>query len=121
MLLSSSTSYENAVAGCEALNEQLWSPESAKGSIQANLDYLVYEGKATEDAQFWIAPLGSGRRAITALGEVGAVNSTLGLPALCTQSAPLATTSKTDNSSGWQISVRSNNDDLVGCVRIPLV
>lgn len=107
------------MAGCEALSEGLWSPERATASIQSSLDYLVYEGKATKDARFWVAPQGNDTRAISASGQVAAVEpglASLRLPALCTQSAPLATKSKTSNDSAWQVSVHSNNEDLVGWV-----
>lgn len=116
MILLSSTSYESAVAGCEALGEELWSPENATASIQSSLDYLVYEGKANETSQFWVARSSNSTYAISASGVVSAVNTSLALAALCTQSAPLATVSETSTSSEWQISVHSNNEDLVGLV-----
>ncbi|KAJ4392107.1 hypothetical protein N0V93_005729 [Gnomoniopsis smithogilvyi] len=115
VILLSSRSYEDAVAGCEALSEELWSPENARVSIQTNLDYLVYEGKATKDSQFWVASAGNGTRAISASGDLSTVDESLALPALCTQSAPLATAAETDNNtSDWQVSVRSNNEELIG-------
>lgn len=118
VILLSGSSYEDAVAGCEALSEELWSPEVSSASIQTSLDYLVYEGKATKDSQFWVAPVGNGTRAISASGQVSTVPGTLTLPVLCTQSAPLATAAETDNnSSEWQVSVHSNNEDLIGLVQ----
>lgn len=116
ILLGPSSTYDDAVAGCEALNEALWSPASAATSIQSSLDYLVFEGKAAADSLFWVAPETGSPRAISASGQVSAVDAGLSLPALCTQSAPLATSSRTDNSSEWEVSVRSNNEDLVGWV-----
>ncbi|CAN8096730.1 unnamed protein product [Discula destructiva] len=114
ILLSSSSSYEDALAGCASLSETLWSPENAKTSIQTNLDYLVYEGKATNDSQFWVASSGNGTRAISATGEISSVHESACLPALCTQSAPLASAAQTDTSPAWQISVHANNEELVG-------
>lgn len=102
------------MAGCEALSEKLWSPESAAASIQSSLDYLVYEGKATNSSQFWVAAQGQHTRAISASGRVATVDSGHSLPALCTQSAPLANKSKTSNDSEWQVSVHANNEHLVG-------
>lgn len=116
IILLSSSSYEDALAGCEDLSEELWSPGNAGASIQTSLDYLVYEGTATKDSQFWIASTDNGTRAISASGEVLSVSDSLTLPALCTQSAPFASAAKTDNSSDWQVSVRSNNEDLIGSV-----
>lgn len=117
VILLGSSLYEDAVAGCEALSERLWSPGNTSVSIQTSLDYLVYEGKATKDSQFWVASAGNDVRAISASGQVSTVSGNLTLAALCTQSAPLATAAATDNNfSEWQISVRSNNEDLVGLV-----
>lgn len=118
VVLLDSTSYDDAVAGCESLSEELWSPENATTSIQANLDYLVYEGTATKHSQFWVAANGSSTRAISAAGHVAAVNSSLTLPALCTQSAPLANNTNHDTSAGWRVSVSSNNEELVGSVQV---
>lgn len=119
VILLSSSSYEDAAAGCEALSEKLWSPENTSASIQTSLDYLVYQGKATKDSQFWVAPARNVTRAISASGQVLTVHGNLSLPVLCTQSAPLATAAETDNnSSEWQVSVRSNNEELVGSVQI---
>lgn len=119
ILLSSNSPYEDAVAGCKALGEELWSPENAPASIQSNLDYLVYEGKATKQSNFWVAAQGRTTRAISASGEVSSVSSSLTLPALCTQSAPLANLSTVGTESEWQVSVHSNNEELVGSVHIP--
>lgn len=114
MILISSGSYHDAAAGCEALSEKLWSPETAGASIQTSLDYLVYEGKATKDSQFWVAPSENATQVMSASGEQSSVHGNASLPALCTQTAPLASAAQTDNSSTWHISVRSNSDELVG-------
>lgn len=120
-MLDSSTPYDDAVAGCEALSEELWSPEDATTSIQANLDYLVYEGKATKQSQFWVAANGgSSTRAISATGHVSTVDSSLTLPALCTQSAPLSSKSKYDTSADWRVTVHSNHEGLIGSVILDL-
>lgn len=120
ILLGTSSSHEDAAAACEALGEELWSPANATASIQSGLDYLVLEGRATARSQFWVASGGGGRRAISASGQVSAVDADLRLPALCTQSAPLATSSRTDSGSQWQVSARSNNEDLIGWVTTSL-
>lgn len=128
ILLGASVSRDEAAASCEALGEALWSPitaenstssSSSNSSIQTDLDYLVYQGKATNESLFWVASDESGSaRTISASGAVSVVvgNSSLSLPAICTQSAPLATSEETDNSTEWQVSVRSNDEDLVGWV-----
>lgn len=122
-MLDRSTSYDDAVAGCEALSEALWSPEDATTSIQANLDYLVYQAKATASSRFWVAAAeGGSARAISAAGHVSVVvDPGLALPALCTQSAPLASASNYDTSADWRVSVHANDEDLVGLVVLGLL
>ncbi|KAF3770199.1 alpha/beta-hydrolase [Cryphonectria parasitica EP155] len=124
ILLSRPSSYQDAVEGCKALGETLWSPETVGASIQSSLDYLVWEGKADENTQFWVASSTSSSssssstststRAISASGKVSVVQSGHSLAALCTQSAPLATAEETSASSEWHVSVHSNNDHLIG-------
>lgn len=114
VILLKSRSYPDAVSGCHALSEELWSPGQGTASIQRNLDYLVYEGKANDDTQFWIASSDNSTRAVSASGKVSTVSPGLELPALCTQSAPFANASYTDTSTKWQVSVQTNNEDLVG-------
>ena len=114
MLLLSRRSQADASAACEALGEQLWSPELKTSSIQPNLDYLVYQGRAERTTQFWIATLGEEPRVISASGHVSPASSKLNLPVLCTQSAPYSNDSVADTSAKWQVAVRSNNEDLTG-------
>lgn len=109
------------MTGCEALSEALWSPENATTSIQANSDYLVYEGRATKQSHFWVVASGSNStRAISATRHVSIFNSSLTLPAFCTQSAPLASKYKYDTSAEWRVTVHSNHEDLVGSVTLDL-
>lgn len=114
VILLSSRTYPDAVSGCHALSEELWSPEQGTASIQRNLDYLVYEGKANNDTQFWISSHGNHTRAVSASGQVSTVSPALELPALCAQSAPFVNASYADNSTKWQVSVHTNNENLVG-------
>lgn len=114
MILLSSASYSEAVSGCHALSEELWSPEQGTASIQRSLDYLLYEGVANNDTKLWIAAQDDRMRAVDVFGNVSMVPSGSELPVLCTQSAPFTNTSYTDTSTEWQVSVHSNNEDLVG-------
>lgn len=114
VILLSERSYTDAVSGCHALSEDLWSPDQGTENIQQNLDYLVYEGNASNDTQFWIASQGNLTRAVSVSGSVSTVEPGIELPVLCTQSAPFVNTSYTDNSTEWQISVYSNSEELVG-------
>jgi hypothetical protein len=96
------------------LGEQLWAPELKAASIQSNLDYLVYQGKAERQTMFWIASDGSHDRVIDAAGYVSYVSAKLRLLALCTQSAPYSNKSYMDTDEKWQISVHSNSQDIIG-------
>jgi hypothetical protein len=107
-------SYSDAAAGCQALGEQLWSLELNTASIQANLDYLKYQGRIDESSRFWIGSQGNSSRAIGFSGTVSDVDAASRLPALCTQSAPFSNDAIQDTSERWQVSVRANNEDLTG-------
>jgi hypothetical protein len=110
-------SLKDAIAGCQALGEELWAPELETASIQENLNYLFYQGTAKAETLFWIAAGSDGQnRAIDTGGNVSDVDSGLRLPVLCAQSAPYSNATFTDTSEKWQISVHSNNQDIVGSV-----
>jgi carboxylesterase type B len=95
------------------LGEQLWSPESKTASIQANLDYLKYQGKIG-NSSLWVAPSGDKPQAIGLSGSLAAADSSQRLPVLCTQSAPFSNGTTEDTSEKWQVSVHSNNEDYTG-------
>ncbi|OIW33646.1 alpha/beta-hydrolase [Coniochaeta ligniaria NRRL 30616] len=113
VILLSRRSQSDAAAACQALGEQLWSPETA--SIQANLDYLKYQGKIGDSTLLWIGSSNNESRAIGASGKVVDVDAGLRLPVLCTQTAPFATASSQPNTNAqYQVSVHSNNEDYTG-------
>ncbi|KAG6365502.1 hypothetical protein INS49_007113 [Diaporthe citri] len=114
VIVLSPRSYQDAVSGCQALSENLWSPELGTASIQPNLDYLVYEGRAEKDTSFWIAAQSNQTRALSTSGNVTTAEPGQELSVLCTQSAPFANSTSTDTSEKWQVSVQSNNEELVG-------
>ncbi|KAK3938489.1 Alpha/Beta hydrolase protein [Diplogelasinospora grovesii] len=111
-----SFSYEEALAGCQALGESLWSPDLKTASIQPNLDYLKYQGRISDSTAFWIAADSTNTsRVISSSGDVSSAKSASGrLPALCTQTAPYSTQSSQDTSAKWQVSVDANNQTLTG-------
>lgn len=115
MILLSRRSRSDAAAACQALGEQLWSPELKTASIQPNLDYLKYQGKIGDSTLLWIGSANNESRAIGASGKVTDVDAGLRLPALCTQTAPFATASSQPNTDAqYQVSVHSNNEDYTG-------
>jgi hypothetical protein len=110
-------SQSDAAAACQALGEQLWSPELKTASIQPNLDYLKYQGKISDSTLLWIGSSNNESRAIDASGKVADVDAGLHLPVLCTQTAPYATASAQPNTNAqYQVSVHSNNEDYTGYV-----
>ncbi|KAK3374995.1 Alpha/Beta hydrolase protein [Podospora didyma] len=116
LILLGRRSYDDAVAGCQALGENLWSPELNTASIQPNLDYLEFQGRYNASTAFWIASQSSnGTRTIDLSGIVSSpVQSTLRLPALCTQTAPYSKQGSVDTSTKWQVAVDANNQTLTG-------
>ncbi|KAK3333579.1 Alpha/Beta hydrolase protein [Cercophora scortea] len=118
VILLGRRSYAEAAAGCEALGEQLWAPELNTASIQSNLDYLRHRGQASNASTFWISPSPSGgntTRVIDVSGAVVAVaDSSVRLPALCTQTAPYSSEKSQDVGARWQVSVDANNQTLTG-------
>jgi hypothetical protein len=119
LILLSRRSQSDAVAGCAALGEQLWSPELNTASIQANLDYLKYQKKINDITLLWVASHNNESRAIIgASGKVVPVPVDVGLrfPALCTQTAPFSSEQSQDTSAKWQVSVKSNNEEYTGYV-----
>lgn len=107
-------SYKDASAACQALGEQLWSPELGLGSIQSTLDYLKYRQDDRQSCQYWVASKGLTNRAIDSTGRVSWPGPFSQLPVICTQSAPFSNSTTKDTSEKWQVTVRSNNEYLTG-------
>lgn len=70
-----------------------------------------------KDSSFWIAAESNQTRALSASGNVTTAEPGQELSVLCTQSAPFANSTSTDTSEKWQVSVQSNNEELVGSVQ----
>ncbi|KAL8420055.1 hypothetical protein RB594_002999 [Gaeumannomyces avenae] len=107
---------DEANLGCVALGERLWAPDHGNSSIQATLNYLVYQQAAQNQSKFWISPTaGSNPRTISAgHGVEPASDGDLRLPALCTQSAPFSSPAAADRGAQWHVSVRANDEVLTG-------
>jgi hypothetical protein len=103
-----------AAGACEALGEQLWSPELNTSSIQPNLDFLKSQGRINATSKLWIASKGNETRAVDASGSISAVESFLELPVLCTQTAPYSSKGVQDTSEKWQVELEANNQKLTG-------
>ncbi|SPO02957.1 related to cholinesterase [Cephalotrichum gorgonifer] len=113
ILLGSKMTLRDAEAACAALGEQLWAPELGASSIRPNLDFLRYQNKSR--AGLWIAPANGTARSISTSGDIsGGHEETARLPALCTQTAPFSSGTIRDTSEQWRISIRANDEELVG-------
>ncbi|KAI1758791.1 alpha/beta-hydrolase [Hypoxylon sp. FL1150] len=105
---------DNASAACEAVGEQLYSPESSAGSIQKVLSYIKHVSSDLGLEQFWIAPEGNSARTIKTDGHISLAKSLDVLPVMCTQTAPFSNETFKDTSEKWQVTVQSNNETLTG-------
>ncbi|KAF6844552.1 putative carboxylesterase from carbohydrate esterase family gh10, partial [Colletotrichum musicola] len=111
LFLGETLSLEEANATCRDLGEQLWSPDS--NSTQRLLAILDYQEKNV--SAIWIAANDDGRpRAISSTGEESSPDDSESLPALCTHSAPFSNGVAQDSSRRWQVTIHSNNDDVLG-------
>jgi len=109
IVLSQPMTERQATASCAALGEQLWSPTASNGAF---LNYLCYEG---ENGPYWIAGRqGPECKTFTADGTQSQQPCLDLLPALCTQSAPLANATYADNSTKWQTTVSTGAQTLTG-------
>lgn len=109
LVLSTPQTQWQARASCAVLGEQLWYPDHSNGSF---LEYLAYEGK---NGPYWIGDLqGPDGATFTADGKTGYASREARLPALCTQSAPLANLTYQDNSTQWRTTVSSAQQSYTG-------
>jgi carboxylesterase type B len=94
---------------CVLLGETLWNPDvqDFESSLSSSLSYQVFEGIASSSTRYWIAKeydsdaLCAG---ISPVGEIHDVDCASEMPALCTQSAPVSSSSSATNTSQeWQV------------------
>jgi len=114
MLLLSAISLRDGASACKALGEQLWSADQGQSSIQANLDYVTYQGQYDADQAYLIASDAAGPRTISGKGTVKKLPNNSKLPVLCTQTAPFSNATLKDNSEKWQVSVTSDTTLVTG-------
>lgn len=90
------------------LGETLWNPDfqDFEAGLNASLSYQVFQGLAAKDQLFWIAKADESDdvcAGMNAAGEIYDVDCQSEISALCTQTAPLSTTSVSNNSMSWQV------------------
>ncbi len=118
VILLSKGSLSDAASRCQALGEQLWSPELNTASIRRNLDYLKYQNGLDDALALWIAPLAETSRTIDTSGHISSAHPDKRLAALCTQTAPFSNDTYQDTSERWRVTVRANNEELTGCAMV---
>ena len=101
------------------LGEDLWSPETAdfKSALGNSLNYQQYQGWARQDQVYWISkanPDDSLCRAIDFKGNTHPIQCGMELPTLCTQGAPVSSSSSSNNSAAWQVQQFVGNKLLTG-------
>ncbi|KAB5523149.1 Alpha/Beta hydrolase protein [Coniochaeta sp. 2T2.1] len=108
ILVSQPSPYYAAETACKLLGETLWNPDIQDFTVGLNtsLSYQVFQGLATKDQLYWIAKekeTDTTCAGITPAGEVCDVDCSSQIPALCTQAAPVSTSSVSNTSAPWQI------------------
>jgi len=108
---------------CTLLGEKLWNPDTTdfKAGLNSSLAYQAHIGAASKKQLYWISKKKGKRgssddcRAMDATGKIhNKVNCWEELPTLCTQSAPLSSAFKVNNSRHWQIDHFVGNQKLTG-------
>ncbi|KAF2014528.1 alpha/beta-hydrolase [Aaosphaeria arxii CBS 175.79] len=119
ILIGTIGTYEDAVYICEGLHEKLWSP--ALGGFQAGLNNsLSYEAylkdKNNSESVYWIQRTTNSTSCstISTNGTVQESSCSQLLPALCTQSAPMAYPAWADTSPNYRVSQRVGEQTLTG-------
>ena len=109
IVLSTPMTEPQAQSACGSLGEKLWYP--AENNTQF-LEYLAYE---ENNGPYWIAGRqGPSCKDISAEGSQGLKHCPNLMPALCTQSAPLANLTYADNSTEWQTTVATGSQTITG-------
>ena len=118
-LISQPSPFVSARTSCMLLGEELWSPETAdfKSALGNSLNYQQYQGWARQDQVYWISkanPDDSLCRAIDFKGNTHPIQCGMELPTLCTQGAPVSSSSSSNNSAAWQAQQFVGNKLLTG-------
>ncbi|KAF7719870.1 Carboxylic ester hydrolase [Penicillium ucsense] len=99
---------------CEDLGESLWDSSMGSDRIQTQLDYLLSQKTYHQGQRFWVSSTDCAPLSINSAGEVAEAEADERLPVLCTQTAPYSTLKYNDTAPKWQVSVRSNDEQITG-------
>ncbi|KAI9167448.1 Bile salt-activated lipase [Paramyrothecium foliicola] len=114
LYLTKKQSFKEAVASCEALGEELWTPGTYGRGIEIVGQHLEDRQAGVESPRAWVSSDGNDKQVITNSGELVVVDETLRIPVLCTQTAPFSNNTFEDKDERWQVQVQSNNEVLTG-------
>ncbi|KAL2132246.1 hypothetical protein VTI74DRAFT_4041 [Chaetomium olivicolor] len=108
ILVSKPSSFDGASASCKLLGEELWNPDKAdfRTTLSKALGYQEYQGLASRGQLYWISKAkscGSNCQAIDAQGKTYHIDCQKKLPTLCTQTAPVSTTSVSNSTAEYQV------------------
>jgi len=118
ILLSQPSPYSAASSSCALLGETLWDPSthSFSAGLNASLSYQHYQGLASNSTLYWVAGNSSSTlcTSLDPYGTLHTLDCTRALPALCTQSAPISTSSASNTSAAWQVQLPLDRVLLTG-------
>lgn len=116
ILLGAKKNQSDALAACQSIGEQLWSPQLNTTNIKRLLDHLVYQKRVDLTTQLWISPATGGNttRTIDGSGKVTEVENSKLLGVLCTQTAPYSSEKVTDTGERWRVGVQTGGLSLTG-------
>jgi hypothetical protein len=112
--------YPAADGDCKALGEKVLTPslKNYTDGLGAGLGYVAYRKSGLiglgSPQEYWISSLGHSCRSIRQDGKIQNRPCSTPLPALCSQSAPLASYYVTDKSQKWQVTVKAGPQSYTG-------
>jgi carboxylesterase type B len=111
--------FEDGRAACTLLGEEPWRPGKSDfdTALSNSLGYRVYQNAASKDQLYWVSKAkacDATCRAIDAQGKVHRVDCGKKLPILCTQGAPVSTSTANNNSVHWQVQQTVGSKVLTG-------
>ncbi|KAK3943383.1 alpha/beta-hydrolase [Diplogelasinospora grovesii] len=108
ILVSQPSPYYAAKTACMLLGEQPWNPDTSDFSAALNTAFIyqIYQNLSAADQIYWISKVNESDdacRGMDAAGKVYDLDCRSEVPTLCTQSAPISTSSYANNSREWQL------------------
>ncbi|WYZ40144.1 hypothetical protein EsH8_IV_000485 [Colletotrichum jinshuiense] len=112
LFLGSRVSFSAAKAACKELGEELWSPES--NNTQRILDILDFQEPDIDLTAIWVASTSANPKTINLKSNISFAEPFASNPVLCMHTAPFSNGVSQDTSERWQVTIPSNNEDVLG-------